>query len=102
MQYIATRPRVQKRGTHGLFSSATAVDLTSAISELEAHEGNVWTIIYSLRREDAARLEYDNANAWRTLLMESEPTLAKSMKISLENFHWYAASMTKGITRTFT
>ena len=24
MQYIATRPRVQKRGTHGLFSSATA------------------------------------------------------------------------------
>ena len=38
MQYIATRPRVQKRGTHGLFSSATAVDLASAISELEAHD----------------------------------------------------------------
>ena len=91
MQYIATRPRVQKRGTHGLFSSASAVDLTSAISELEAHEGNVWTIIYSLRREDAARLEYDNADAWRTLLMENAPTLAKSMKISLDNFHWYVA-----------
>lgn len=96
MQYIATRPRVQKRGTHGLFSSATAVDLASAISELETHEGNVWTIIYSLRREDAARLEYDNANAWRTLLMESEPTLAKSMKISLDNFHWYAAFHDEG------
>lgn len=82
MQYIATRPRVQKRGTHGLFSSATAVDLASAISELEAHEGNVWTIIYSLRREDADRLEYDNADAWRALLMENAPTLAKSMKIS--------------------
>ena len=82
MQYIATRPRVQKRGTHGLFSSAAAVDLTSAMSELEAHEGNVWTIIYSLRREDAARLEYDNADAWRALLMENAPTLAKSMKIS--------------------
>ena len=96
MQYIATRPRVQKRGTHGLFSSATAVDLASAMSELEAHEGNVWTIIYSLRREDAARLEYDNADAWRTLLMESAPTLAKSMKISLENFHWYAAFHDEG------
>ena len=96
MQYIATRPRVQKRGTHGLFSSATAVDLASAISELEAHEGNVWTIIYSLRREDAARLEYDNADAWRTLLMENAPTLAKSMKISLENFHWYAAFHDEG------
>ena len=91
MQYIATRPRAQKRGIHGLFSSATAVDLASAISELEAHEGNVWTIIYSLRREDADRLEYDNADAWRALLMENAPTLAKSMKISLDNFHWYAA-----------
>ena len=96
MQYIATRPRVQKRGGHGLFSSATAVDLTSAMSELEAHEGNVWTIIYSMRREDAVRLEYDNADAWRTLLMENAPTLAKSMKISLDNFHWYAAFHDEG------
>lgn len=96
MQYIATRPRVQKRGAHGLFSSATAVDLTSAMSELEAHEGNVWTIIYSLRREDAARLEYHNADAWRALLMENAPTLAKSMKISLDNFHWCAAFHDEG------
>ena len=96
MQYIATRPRAQKRGIHGLFSSATAVDLASAISELEAHEGNVWTIIYSLRREDADRLEYDNADAWRALLMENAPTLAKSMKISLDNFHWYAAFHDEG------
>ena len=97
MQYIATRPRVQKRGAHGLFSSATAVDLASAMSELEAHEGNVWTIIYSLRREDAARLEYDSADAWRTLLMENAPALAKSMKISLNNFHWYAAFHDEGL-----
>ncbi len=96
MQYIATRPRVQKRGAHGLFSSATAVDLASAMSELEAHEGNVWTIIYSLRREDAARLEYDSADAWRTLLMENAPALAKSMKISLNSFHWYAAFHDEG------
>ena len=96
MQYIATRPRVQKHGGHGLFSSATAVDLASAISELEAHEGNVWTIIYSLRREDADRLEYDNADAWRALLMENAPTLAKSMKISLDNFHWCAAFHDEG------
>lgn len=96
MQYIATRPRVQKRGTHGLFSSATAVDLAAAMSELESHEGNVWTIIYSLRREDAARLEYDNADAWRTLLMENTSALAKSMKISFDNFRWYAAFHDEG------
>lgn len=96
MQYIATRPRVQKHGSHGLFSSSTSVDLASAMSDLEAHEGNVWTIIYSLHREDAVRLEYDNADAWRTLLMENIPTLAKSMKISLDNFHWYAAFHDEG------
>lgn len=56
----------------------------------------MWTIIYSLRREDAARLEFDNADAWRTLLMENAPTLAKSMKISLNNFHWYAAFHDEG------
>ena len=96
MQYIATRPRVQKRGAHGLFSSATAVDLTAAMSELEAHEGNVWTIIYSLRREDAARLRYDSAEAWRSLLMMHQVDLANAMKISTDNFRWYAAFHDEG------
>ena len=96
MQYIATRPRVQKRGAHGLFSSATAVDLTAAMSELEAHKGNVWTIIYSLRREDAARLRYDNAEAWRSLLMMHKVDLANAMKIKPKNFHWYAAFHDEG------
>ena len=96
MQYIATRPRVQRRGTHGLFSSATAVDLNAAMSELEAHEGNVWTIIYSLRREDAARLRYDNAEAWRSLLMMHQTDLANAMKIKPKNFHWYAAFHDEG------
>ena len=96
MQYIATRPRVQRRGTHGLFSSATAVDLNAAMSELEAHEGNVWTIIYSLRREDAARLRYDSAEAWRSLLMMHQTDLANAMKIKQKNFHWYAAFHDEG------
>lgn len=96
MQYIATRPRVQKHGAHGLFSSSASVDLNAAMSELEAHEGNVWTIIYSLRREDATRLRYDNAEAWRTLLMMHEAELADAMKISPKNFHWYAAFHDEG------
>ena len=96
MQYIATRPRVQRRGTHGLFGSATAVDLNEAMSELEAHEGNVWTIIYSLRREDAARLRYDNAEAWRSLLMMHQTDLANAMKIKPKNFHWCAAFHDEG------
>ena len=96
LSYIATRPRVERHGAHGLFSSATAVDLDAAMAELEAHEGNVWTIIYSLRREDAARLEYDNADAWRTLLMMHSQDLAKAMKISSDHFRWYAAFHNEG------
>ena len=61
MRYIATRPRAEKHGEHGLFGAEDAVDLEKTLGELKAHEGNVWTIIYSLRREDAARLGYDNA-----------------------------------------
>ena len=91
MSYIATRPRVERRGAHGLFNSAAAVDLDAAMSELEAHDGNVWTIIYSLRREDAARLGYDNAEAWRALLMMHAQDLAKAMKIPADHFRWYAA-----------
>ena len=96
LSYIATRPRVERRGTHGLFSSAAAVDLDAAMSELEAHDGNVWTIIYSLRREDAARLGYDNAEAWRGLLMMHAQDLAKAMKIPADHFRWYAAFHNEG------
>ena len=96
LSYIATRPRVERRGAHGLFSSAAAVDLDAAMSELEAHDGNVWTIIYSLRREDAARLGYDNADAWRGLLMMHAQDLAKAMKIPTDHFRWYAAFHNEG------
>ena len=66
------------------------------MAELESHEGNVWTIIYSLRREDAARLEYDNAEAWRTLLMMHTQDLAKAMRIPVDHFRWYAAFHNEG------
>lgn len=56
MRYIATRPRAEKHGEHGLFGAEDAVDLEKTLGELQAHEGNVWTIIYSLRRDDAARV----------------------------------------------
>lgn len=96
MKYIATRPRVERHGDHGLFSNAAVVDLDTALGELEAHEGNVWTIIYSLRREDASRLSYDSASAWRTLLMQHQHNLAEAMKIPLNSFHWYAAFHDEG------
>ena len=61
------------------------------MQELKAHEGNVWTIIYSLRREDAARLGYDNAESWRLTLLAHQNDFAEAMQIPPEYLHWYAA-----------
>ena len=96
MRYIATRPRVEKHGSHGLFSAADKTDLDAAMWMLKKHEGNVWTLIYSLRREDAARLGYDNAESWRKLLLAYQAEMADAMKISPENFRWYAAFHDEG------
>lgn len=96
MKYIATRPRVEKHGEHGLFSSAPDVHLENVLTELENHEGNVWTFIFSLRREDASRLGYDNAASWRNLLMFHQAKISGALGIPTENLHWYAAFHNEG------
>ena len=96
MRYIATRPRAEKHGEHGLFGAEDAVDLEKTLGELKAHEGNVWTIIYSLRREDAARLGYDNAASWRALLRSKQADLAEAMQIPPSQLRWYAAFHDEG------
>lgn len=96
MRYIATRPRVEKHGEHGLFGAEDSVDLDKAMQELQAHDGNVWTIIYSLRREDAARLGYDNAASWRALLRSKQADFAEAMKIPPSQLRWYAAFHNEG------
>ena len=96
MRYIATRPRAEKHGEHGLFGAEDAVDLEKTLGELKAHEGNVWTIIYSLRREDAAWLGYDNAASWRALLRSKQADFAEAMQIPPSQLHWYAAFHDEG------
>ena len=96
MRYIATRPRAEKHGEHGLFGAEDAVDLEKTLGELKAHEGNVWTIIYSLRRADAARLGYDNAASWRALLRSKQADFAEAMQIPPSQLRWYAAFHDEG------
>ena len=96
MRYIATRPRAEKHEGHGLFGAELHVDLEKAMQELKAHEGNVWMIIYSLRREDAARLGYDNAESWRLTLLAHQNDFAEAMQIPPEHLHWYAAFHDEG------
>ena len=96
MRYIATRPRAERHGEHGLFGAEEAVDLEKTLGELKAHEGNLWTIIYSLRREDAARLGYDNAASWRALLRSKQADFAEAMQIPPSQLRWYAAFHDEG------
>ena len=96
MKYIATRPRAERLGDHGLFSDENGVDLANAMDELDHYTGNVWTHIISLKREEAARLGYDNARAWRNLLRANRNDIAVAMNISPGNFRWYAAFHDEG------
>ncbi len=94
--YIATRPRAERLGSHGLFGDEDGVDLESAMSELEQYTGNVWTHIISLKREDAVRLGYDSAKAWRDLLRTHRNDIAAAMNIPPNDFRWYAAFHDEG------
>ena len=90
--YIATRPRAERIGSHGLFTDdGVAVDLQKVSDELNAHTGNVWTAIVSLRREDAERLGYDNGGRWRDMLRSQTHTLSENLKIPMSNLRWFAA-----------
>ena len=97
LKYMGTRPRVEKQGSHGLFSCAgEPLSLNKVAQEVDAHPGNIWTAIYSLRREDAQRLGFDTAARWRDLLRSQAITLAEGLKISPTHLKWYAAFHNEG------
>ncbi len=96
MSYIAQRPRAEKHGGHGLFSEADTTELKAAKAELKAHSGKVWTFIFSLRREDAERLGYNKAAAWRNLLRQESAAIAEAMRIHPNDYRWYAAYHDEG------
>ena len=90
--YIATRPRAERFGSHGLFTDdGVEVKLDEVSEELNRHNGNVWTVILSLRREDAERLGFGEGKRWRDMLRSETQELSENFKISLENLKWYAA-----------
>lgn len=86
LEYMSERPR-----SHGLFSADGAADLEQTMEEINAHAGPVWTFVYSLKREDAARLGYESGESWRRLLLAHQTELATAMKIPPSSFRWCAA-----------
>ena len=97
VSYIAQRPRAERLGVHGLFNgTGDALELPRIAEEVANHPGNVWLPIISLRREDAARLGYDNARQWQALLSTYVPQIADAMRIPWEQFRWYASYHDEG------
>lgn len=97
VSYIAKRPHVEKLGAHGLFSQTDEpINLSKVSKTVAEHEGAVWTTIISLKREDAYRLGYDNAKAWRDMLRAKANDLAHRMNIPLIDLRWYAAFHNEG------
>ena len=92
LDYIAHRPGVQLEGEHGLWDASGKVrNLATAVQEVAEHTGSVWTPVVAIRREDAERLGYNDAESWRQLVCACAPEIARGYKIPLEHLHWYAA-----------
>ena len=92
LDYIAKRPRAQRFGSHGLFNGSNEpLTLSKVQDEVAHHPGTVWLPVISLKREDAARLGFDNAESWKSFLSSFSVEMAQAMKIPLEQFRWYAA-----------
>ena len=95
-KYIATRPRAEKFGRHGLFTDkGIPVSLSAVQRELNEYQGNIWTVIISLRREDAERLDYNNGARWRDMLRSKTLEMAKNLKINIKNLLAGAKAMDK-------
>lgn len=95
--YIATRPRAERFGSHGLFTDdGVEVQLSEVSKELNAYRGNVYTAILSLKREDAARLGFDHGSRWRDFLRGQTLTLSENLKIPMNHLRWYAAFHNEG------
>ena len=93
LKYIAERKGVVRvdKSDHGLFSDEDHLDINEVMDEIKNHEGNIYTAIISLKREDATRLSYDDPTKWKQLIISNRHRLAESFKINPARLNWYAA-----------
>lgn len=92
VNYYGERPGAEKLGRHGLFSQTDdKIDIDKVSDDVANHEGVLWTHVISLRREDAERLGYNNAEAWKELVRRNALQIAEAHKIAPSEMQWYAA-----------
>lgn len=92
LDYIATRPRSERLGEHGLFTDdGKTVVLSEEAEKIKQHDGNIWTLIISLNREDAERLGFNSAERWRDFLRSQKQKISEQSKIPMDKLVWYGA-----------
>lgn len=92
VEYMGRRKNAERFGEHGLFTeSGVPIDIEKKAEEIANHQGRVFFHVVSLRREDAARLGYDNAKNWQDLLQAKSLEIAKAHKMPVENLRYAAA-----------
>ena len=88
-------PRCRKRSCYGVGMMSEREDyeinLRQLSKELNQYQGNLWTVIISLSREDAERLSFDTAARWRDFLRSERSEIAEQFHIPQGNLRWYAA-----------
>lgn len=94
VSYIAERPSVEKLGKHGLFAQTDdKINLDKVAEEVSNHKGIVWTHVISLKRDDAERLGYNNADKWKKQVRKNMIEIAKAHNIQPSDLQWYAGAM---------
>ena len=92
VSYMGERPGAERLGKHGLFSQTDdKINLDAVAEQVSRHGGILWTHVVSLRREDAERLGYNNAHAWKELVRRNALQIAQAHKIEPSQMKWYAA-----------
>ncbi len=90
--YIATRPRAERIGKHGLFTDeGQEVNLEEVSKDLNRFDGTIWTMIISLKREDAQKFGFDTGEQWRKMLRSRRNEIAEAFRILPTSLKWYGA-----------
>ena len=67
------------------------IDLDKVADDIANHNGIVWAHVISLKREDAERLSYNNADKWKKQVRKNMIEIAKAHNIQPSDLQWYAA-----------
>jgi len=92
LSYMGERPMVETLGAHGLFSDeGKEIHLYTEMEKLDRFDGNVYTAVVSLLREDADRLCYNSAATWMPTIRTQMTNIASKLRIPADDLEWFAA-----------